>query len=78
MPETVTVRCSGPAGLVLQLYDMVEGEMGIKRARYKGEPVTLRPGVNENIDADFMSAWMEQNKDGPLAKGGFVRIEENS
>ena len=72
MAGFVTVHCHAPSGLVLHLDEMREGELGIRRA-YKTDSVTLKNGLNEDIDADFMTAWLEANKNSQIA--GMVGIE---
>jgi hypothetical protein len=73
---SVTVHCLAPSGLVLRLFEMEEGVLGIKTARRTGEAVTLKNGINPGVDAEFMAAWMKQNENGPLVLNGTVHVEE--
>ena len=72
MAELVTVHCHAPSGLILHLDEMRDGELGIKRA-HQIATLTLKNGLNDNIDADFMEAWLEANKNSSLF--GLVGIE---
>jgi hypothetical protein len=69
------VHCRRSSGIVLRLYDMVDGPLGIKSARPKGDAVTLVPGRNE-VDDEFWKAWLDGNKDDALLRDGVVRAEE--
>lgn len=74
MAKTVNVTCSTPSGLVLSIYEKVEGEFGTQTMRRIGSPVTIGPGVTCGVDADFMAAWLEQYKDSDLA--AVIRVED--
>lgn len=71
----VNVHSHFPAPLELRLYEMHDGEhagfsqnvTGTPTARRLGDGVVIRPGRNE-IEADFWSAWTEQNKGGALSR----------
>lgn len=58
----VTVACSLPTGLVLRLYKPHHDQRtGGMLPDAEAAPVTLKHGSNQNIDADFMNAWLEEN-----------------
>lgn len=62
MADTVKVRCPFRNGISLHIDEFVEGPMGIKTARPKGDAVVLKEGDNE-VSAEFWRAWSEQQKD---------------
>ena len=62
------------AALTLRVDKMVEGELGIKVAKQVAE-IPLVLGRNE-VDADVWKAWHDQNKEGPLVKGGIISVEK--
>lgn len=66
------VKCTAMTGLLLRLFDMKEGPLGIKSAAPRADCVKLKPGLN-SVDATFMTAWLEQNAESDLVKGGLVR-----
>lgn len=72
----VTVHCHLKAGAKLRLFEMKPDIFGINGAVYAGETLTLRPGRNEGVDADFLAHWREQNRDHDALLGAIV-IEED-
>jgi hypothetical protein len=71
--KTVIVACDIPNGITLQREEMVEGPLGIKTAQRIGEPVTLRQGANEGVDAAFWDAWLNMHEKDPLVVQGAIR-----
>lgn len=80
MARVVTVLCAMPGGLHLRLFEMrPEPDTGVKKAFFTGNALQLKEGRNVAIDADFMEAWFEQNRqDNDLVTGNFVSIERAS
>lgn len=60
----VTSHMSHPINLAL--YEMKDVGLGLKEARRTGEQVTLRPGINEDVDEAFLTSWREQNGISPI------------
>lgn len=74
MAKTLTVMCSHPCGLSLRVFEFREGELGSKIAVQVGDTLTLNAGRNENVDADFINAWLAQHKDSDLVKNSVISI----
>lgn len=79
-----TVKVWSQLHLELHVDEMMDGlgqhtfspnPPGMKTARRKGPVVELKPGDNE-VDADFWTAWLAQNKDGQLIKSGAVKEQK--
>ena len=68
-----TISVAHPNGISLRLFEMIEGPLGIKESRQKGETIDLNAGSHE-VDDDFAKAWLEQNKDTDLVKRGVIRV----
>lgn len=73
--KTVSVMCDAPSGMVLRLYQTERPEIGEPIARAVGDPVVLRNGENQ-VDAEFWSAWSEQHKDASYIASGTVRLKD--
>ena len=58
----IQVYCSAPSGVFLQIHDMVEGPLGIKYAKPRGERVMVPRGVSL-IEESFFTEWLKQNPD---------------
>lgn len=57
-----TVQCHVPNGLILRVFEMKEGPLGIKQSVPYQNPVTLKPGQN-TVDEEFIQLWLKQNPD---------------
>lgn len=77
---TTTVRCRHPGGLELRLF--APGPDGMGGMFATGPAVRVDgPGphdggqqVETTIDAEFASAWFQQNAHSPLVEGGLVEL----
>jgi len=76
MNKSVRVHCSVQNGVILHLDRIIDGDMGLKRSERVGPAVTLRAGINEGIDAEFMRQWMADNAGNSLVSSGSIHIEE--
>jgi hypothetical protein len=72
--KTVSIYCDMPNGVTLQREEMFDGPLGIKTSRRIGEPVTLREGANEGVDAEFWDAWLAMHGADQLVTQGVVRV----
>jgi hypothetical protein len=62
--KTVSVTSRLGNAVILRRFQMVDGDIpGSKVARPIGDGVQIAPGLNQGIDAEFYSAWLEQNKE---------------
>ena len=75
MPKTVTVNCGLPNGLTLRRFEMVDGPLGIKEAKFVDQ-ITVGKGLTTGIDAAFYADWLAQNGDNEAVTGGHVSATE--
>lgn len=64
---TVTVGCKLPNGLHAEIGDTTVIFNGTNSSTIAGGF-----GLTEGVDAEFWKAWLEQNKNMPFVKNGFV------
>ena len=68
---TCTVGCKFPSGLELELNGVTVVLNGSNSTEIIGGF-----GITENVDKDFMDAWIKQHKDSSLVSTGCVFIQE--
>ena len=71
-----TIRVESKLGVPILLHRdyLLEVEPGVLEARRIGNPVELRPGINE-IDATFWNGWREQHRGTRLSEH-FLVVEK--
>ncbi len=68
MAGTVTVGCKLPNGLHLEL----GGQRFATLRGTNAAEIVGGHGITRDVDADLFAGWMEQNKDLPMVKNGFI------
>ncbi len=70
---TVTVGCKLPSGLCAEV-----GEQSIIFNGINSSMIEGGFGLTEGVDSVFWKTWLEQNKDMPFVKNGFVFAHSQS
>lgn len=70
MSEFTKVNCKIPNGVVLRLFDKVEGPFGTI-SYLPGESFTLNGGENL-VPSEFFSKWLEVNSDTQFVQDNFI------
>jgi hypothetical protein len=74
MADKKTIVYLKMSPLVLRLDEMIADAFGIKTAKLVAE-IPLARGRNE-VDPVVWARWVEQNKDSPLIRDGFIQEEK--
>jgi hypothetical protein len=75
MSEFTKVHCRIPNGIVLRLFEQVEGPFGTT-SYLPSEQWTLNAGDNE-VPSEFFDKWLEVNSDSDFIKGNFIQQEKH-
>jgi hypothetical protein len=70
MSEFTKVNCEIPNGVVLRLFEEVEGPFGLK-SHIPTESMTLNGGEND-VDSEFFDKWLKVNSDNHFVKEKFI------
>jgi hypothetical protein len=70
MSEFIKIHCSIPNGVILRLFEKIDGPFGTVSHLPK-ERIVLNPGMNV-VPAAFFDQWMEANSDTDFVKNKFI------
>jgi hypothetical protein len=78
-PATCSVWCDVHGGLTIteeRRHEYTQDGQVTVRYLPVGDPVTLKPGLNEGVDAAWMARWLAAHAGDQAVRTGLIRVLE--